>query len=363
MPWTDIYGHDAILERFRRSVQLGRLPSTFLFVGPDGIGKRTFALRLAQALLCETNPEKDFRSHQDFGSLTVETALEPCGVCSACQQVAASTHPDLLLVAKPADKSFIPLELLIGDDEHRNREGLCHDISLKPFCGGRKVAIIDDADYFNQEGANCLLKTLEEPPPKSVIILIGTSEQRQLPTIRSRSQIVRFRPLPIAVVERLLLEKEIVSDPAEAAALAALSDGSLAQAAELAESDVREFRGRWLEFLATAASPFLFAKEMSSFVDAAGKEAPPRRARMKQLARWGIDFFRHWMTRVSGVLATTDEAMERALLAAARGPQSAELAAAGLERCLDAQAQVDANANQSTLIECWLDDLAQLRRR
>ena len=78
------------------------------------------------------------------------------------------------------------------------REGLCHDIALKPFRGGRKIAIIDDADYLNQEGANCLLKTLEEPPEKSVIILIGTSQQRQLPTIRSRCQIVRFAPLSTA---------------------------------------------------------------------------------------------------------------------------------------------------------------------
>ena len=65
-------------------------------------------------------------------------------------------------------------------------EGLCHDIALRPFMGGYKVALIDDADYLNAEGANCLLKTLEEPPPRSVLILIGTSPAKQLPTIRSR---------------------------------------------------------------------------------------------------------------------------------------------------------------------------------
>ena len=85
------------------------------------------------------------------------------------------------------------------------REGLCYDIALKPYSGRRKVAIIDDADYLNKEGANCLLKTLEEPPPKSLLILIGTSEQRQLPTIRSRCQIVRFQPLPEQDVAELLL--------------------------------------------------------------------------------------------------------------------------------------------------------------
>ena len=99
---------------------------------------------------------------------------------------------NLILIEKPADKSTIPLAAFLGDDSRRMREGLCHDIALKPFMGGRKVAIIDDADYLNEESANCLLKTLEEPPPNSLLILIGTSADKQLPTILSRSQIVPF---------------------------------------------------------------------------------------------------------------------------------------------------------------------------
>ncbi len=171
-----------MVEQFRRALARGRLASSFLFAGPEGIGKRTFALKLAQAMLCTTRPEE---------------TLDPCGTCPSCVQVAAGTHPDLHLVGKPEDKSFIPLELLIGDREHRRREGLCHNIGLKPYLGGRKIAMIDDADYLNAEGANSLLKTLEEPPPRSVLILIGTSPAKQLPTIRSRCQLIRFRPLPI----------------------------------------------------------------------------------------------------------------------------------------------------------------------
>ena len=124
-----------------------------------------------------------------------EAALDPCETCPSCTMVLAGTHPDLDVVGKPADKAFLPLELFIGDREHRRQEGLCHNISLKPFMGGRKIAVIDDADFLNAEGANCLLKTLEEPPPQSVLILIGTSPAKQLPTIRSRCQLVRFRPL------------------------------------------------------------------------------------------------------------------------------------------------------------------------
>lgn len=344
MPWNDVLGHDPIIERFRRTVAAGRLASTFLFVGPAGIGKRTFATKFAQALLCETNPE---------------SVLDPCGHCPSCQQVFAGTHPDLSVVSKPDDKSFIPLDLLIGDNEHRLREGLCHDIALKPFSGGRKIAIIDDADYLNQEGANCLLKTLEEPPPQSVIILIGTSEHRQLPTIRSRSQVVRFLPLATDTVKQLLMRHKLVEKDSEAAELADLSGGSLQQALEFLDPDVRDFRGRWFDFLANpSANVFEFAKELSSFVDAAGKDAPPRRLRMKQVARWGAEFFRALMARLEGSPAELDSLLDRAVTRAAQGSHDVDSATASLERCFDAHAQVEANANQATLIECWLDDLA-----
>src|SRR5256885_174218 len=198
MSWQSIRGHDRVVEKFRRALAKGRLASTFLFVGPPGIGKRTFALKLAQGLLCERVPE---------------VRLEPCGECSSCHQVASLNHPDVETVVKPADKAFIPVELLIGDLEHRMPAGLCYSIALKPSSGRRKVAIIDDADYLNKEGANCLLKTLEEPPPSSVLILIGTSEQRQLPTIRSRCQIVRFQSLAESDVAALLIEQRLCDDP------------------------------------------------------------------------------------------------------------------------------------------------------
>ena len=108
MAWQGIHGHDDVVQRFRQILAGGRLASSFLFIGPAGIGKRTFAQKLAQALLCETNSEE---------------RLNPCGTCPACQQVAATSHPDLEVVAKPKGKSFIPIELLIGDREHRMREG------------------------------------------------------------------------------------------------------------------------------------------------------------------------------------------------------------------------------------------------
>ncbi len=229
MSWHGIEGHDAVVELFRRALERQRLASSFLFAGPSGIGKRTFALKLAQAMLCQSGPE---------------AALDPCETCPSCTMVLAGTHPDLDLVGKPADKAFLPLELLIGQREHRRQEGLCHNISLKPFMGGRKIAVIDDADFLNAEGANCLLKTLEEPPPQSVLILIGTSPAKQLPTIRSRCQLVRFQPLSAEVVAEVLLSKGLVADAAEARRLAQHAEGSVQRALELADPALWAFRAR-----------------------------------------------------------------------------------------------------------------------
>ncbi len=346
MSWHGIEGHDAVVERFREALSRGRLASTFLFVGPAGIGKRTFALKFAQALLCETRPA---------------AALDPCGKCPSCAQVAAGTHPDLEMLCKPADKNFIPVAMLIGDKEHRMHEGLCHKIGLKPYMGGRKIAILDDADYLNVEGANALLKTLEEPPPQSVLILISTSADRQLPTIRSRAQIVRFQPLATEIVVKLLRAQNIAADPAEALRLASYSGGSLERAAELADPELWSFRADLLGALAKRPVESAQVSQMvCTFVDAAGKDASPRRARARLLAGFAIDFFRAMIRRLENLPAAEHEDLEQLAEQAIRNGWTNDTAVAALERTLETLSHIDRNANQSTMVECWFDELAAL---
>jgi DNA polymerase-3 subunit delta' len=263
------------------------------------------------------------------------------------------------LVTKPPERSFIPIEFFIGDREHRMREGLCHNIALKPFRGGRKIAVIDDADHLNQEGANCLLKTLEEPPPRSVIILIGTSEQRQLPTIRSRCQVIRFGPLPDDVVAELLVSHGVVEDQRQADTLARLCQGSQGGAVELADPELGEFRQ---QLLLNLADPRLdkvaFTRTLTEFVDGAGKEAPARRRRMRQIISFAAEFYRQLMRGLAGATVNGDALLCEAVASAGQawaGDQ--ETAIVRLERCQAALAHVDANANQATLLECWIDDL------
>ncbi len=347
MSWQGILGHDEIVDQFRRSLTRGRLASTFLFVGPSGVGKRAFAEKLAQSLLCQRASEEQ---------------LAPCGTCDSCVQTAALVHPDLYVVQKRSDKSSILIEQLVGDDAHRMREGLCHDLALKPFMGGRKVAIIDDADYLGEESANCLLKTLEEPPPRSVLILIGTSAERQLPTIRSRCQIVRFRPLPPEVLAEVLIARGLVADSGTARRLAEFAEGSVQRAVELADEDLWAFRSQLLKSLARVPLESVeLANALAALADAAGKDASARRARLKQAIAFAVDFHRQLLRARLGMVAEGDAELVSAVQAASNAlPGDATAAAHLIDRSLVALAQVDRNAHQAAVIECWSDDLARI---
>jgi DNA polymerase III subunit delta' len=344
-----ILGHDAVVDQFRRALAKNRLASTFLFIGPAGIGKRTFALKFAQSLLCDR---------------VSPTELDACGSCPACQQVAAGSHPDVERIAKPEDKAFIPLELLIGDADHRMRAGLCYNISLKPFSGKRRIAIIDDADAFNREGANCLLKTLEEPPPDAILILIGTSEQRQLPTIRSRCQIIRFQPLSPADIETILREQLPPDVERDWATIAARSEGSLTRAMELLDGSWSSYREELLEsFSRSEFDTIALAKQGASVVEAAGKDATLKRSRLKQLITVGIDFYRNLLQALATPQPPAQDQLGKSVAMARRWwPGDTEGAAVCLETCLAMLEAVDANANATNLLEYWFDEIAHIAR-
>jgi DNA polymerase-3 subunit delta' len=198
-----------------------------------------------------------------------------------------------------------------------------------------------------------------------VLVLIGTNEQRQLPTIRSRSQSVRFSPLSTELVQRLLVEKRLIDDPRDARLLAQLSEGSLQRAITMADPALREFREALFEQLVDLeARQFEMAAGVTAFVNDAGKEGAAKRQRMNQILDFAAEYFRGLMRRWEGIPFEADAALDRALDAGLkRYRQDSQAAAACLERCLDAQVEVDRNANQSTLAECWADDLAMISLR
>jgi DNA polymerase III subunit delta' len=350
MGWSDLLGHAEPLERLRQSARRGRLGHTYAFAGPAGIGKRTFAVMLAQCLLCERHDDVE---------------LEACGECPGCQQVSARTHPDLYLVGLPAGKSELSIELFVGDDEHRGKAGLCHDLSLRPMAGRRKIAIIDDADLFNDASGNALLKTLEEPPQHSLIVLITTSTDLLLPTIRSRCQIVAFQPLAEEHVRTLLVRHEMVESEEQAAQIAHLADGSLETAGQLLDPHLRDERQVLYDML--AAEPFQsvqLATRMIEGLEGAGGEKSSQRSSAGWIVRFSIEFFRRALLHLANGGAP-EEIPQVARFAGRFSPGvpgAIDRVGELLERCLAADRQLDRNATIPLCLETLFDDLGRLLR-
>ena len=152
-------------------------------------------------------------------------------------------------------------------------------------------------------------------------------------------------------------------DPAEARRLARYSEGSLQRALELADPDLWSFRNAFYQKLSEAILDSSgLARTVAAFVDEAGKEPSARRARFRQIVAFAAEFYRQLLHAQCGVSVSEDLELQKQVRGAIeRGPGERERSAARLDRCLDAAAQIDRNANQSTLIECWLDDLAAAR--
>jgi DNA polymerase-3 subunit delta' len=191
-------GHEEIRNRLHEGAQRNRLAHALLFTGPAGIGKSRVALELAARLLCE------------------HTVSAPCGECSACAQVGAGTHPDYLRVGLVSGKKEISIDAV---------RQLKRMMSMRAISGARKIGVIDDADRLSLAAQNALLKTLEEPPHGSVLILITASVPALLPTVRSRCQLQVFHPLTSAQVASVLSASSGIGAE-EAAALAASAQGS-----------------------------------------------------------------------------------------------------------------------------------------
>ena len=341
--WCGVLGREEQVARFERIDASGRWASAYLFAGPAGIGKHAFATALAKTLLCVARGDR----------------FAACGQCAACREFDAGAHSDFAEVSKPPDRAGIPIDLLVGPPERRMQEGLCHWTGLRPVHGERKVAVIDDADFLAEEGANALLKTLEEPPPGCVLILVAASAERLLPTIRSRCQSIRFAPLATDVVAELCLRLALVEDEAGAAELARRSGGSLRTAATLAGADVGVQIDAFVRELATPEfDPFALAKQATAFAEAAGKEAAKRRDRLRLLLHAVAELLRGAVRAASG--ATTAQSGAEQLASSARGDVDCLLDA--LERTTDALQHIDRNANQATALECWLDDVARALR-
>ncbi|HOJ21299.1 MAG TPA: DNA polymerase III subunit delta' [Armatimonadota bacterium] len=239
MRMEELVGHRRPTALLQRSLLNGRVSNAYLFVGEEGIGKTLAAIAFGRALVCE-NPD----ARPEHG------IYEACGHCRSCLLSAAGNHPDLRVIAPEGERIRI--------DQMRD---LRHEVSLTAFGGARRAYIIQHAEAMTEESANCILKTLEEPPPGVTLILVTESLSQLLPTILSRCQIVRFRPAAPGAIEALLVERHHVP-AAHARFIASISGGRAGWAVRAAQQpailDVRERLMHLLARLPEADPVFVF---------------------------------------------------------------------------------------------------------
>jgi DNA polymerase-3 subunit delta' len=218
MPFRDVIGHRRLVDLLARSVRRESLPPSLIFAGPSGIGKRLVAVATAQSLNCPAT------TLNDSGDQTAE--MDACGVCATCVRIARGVYPDVLLV-EPGDTGSIKIEQV--------RE-IVDRVGYRPFEGRRRVVIVNEADALVAAAQNALLKTLEEPPPASVFILITSRPDVLLPTVRSRCPQLRFRPLGPHDIAAALVARGLAET--EARAVAASADGSLGRALQASAGEL-----------------------------------------------------------------------------------------------------------------------------
>jgi len=232
MPFRDVIGHRHLIRLLSRAVDDQSLPPSLILAGPRGVGKRLAAMSVAQALNCTTGSTAD-RS---------ELPIDACGVCPSCTRIARGVHPDVLVV-QPGENGSIKI------DQVRD---IIDRAAYRPFEGRRRVVIIDEADALVTAAQHALLKTLEEPPPSSVFMLVTSRPDVLLPTVLSRCPRLRFRPLDAAEVAEALVKQG--RSEKEARAIAAAADGSIGHALEAAAGDLVEARDVAVRTLAGAAA-------------------------------------------------------------------------------------------------------------
>ncbi|MGC1275876.1 MAG: DNA polymerase III subunit delta' [Planctomycetaceae bacterium] len=349
--WDDYRGHREQIAMFRRAIERGRLSQAYLFVGPAGVGKRLFARKLSSCLFCERHDESE---------------LDACGECPSCRQMAAGSHPDHFEIGCPEGKRELPLSAFIGERDERGRAGLCYQLSLRPSAGIRRIAVIDDADTMNDEAANAFLKTLEEPQPGAVLILIAPQAEALLPTIRSRCQLVRFAPLTAADVTELLLANEETDDRATAETAAGICDGSLEVAAQLIDPALQSLRSIFVEELGRQPfSPAKAAERIVKAVEPIGDLAAQREATC-WLARFAASHFRE-TARSMFSSAGSDRAAasfgERLLKATGDPAEAIECLAGLTERAEKVEGQIALYTSPVLCIEAFTYDVANRLRR
>ncbi|MDO8535984.1 MAG: DNA polymerase III subunit delta' [Candidatus Omnitrophota bacterium] len=211
LSFESLKGQDSAVNYLKASLRNNRISHAYIFSGPDGVGKRLAAVNFAKALNCNS-----------------PVSGLGCDRCSSCKRIDSASHPDIFILKPEEEGDSIKID---------DVRALIKDVYLKPFEARKKIYIIEGAEYMKHEAANALLKTLEEPPADSVIILLTENIKALFHTIVSRCQVVKFFPLKLKEVEEILIKEYSLSQD-DAHTLSHLSGGRLGEALKFNEEDI-----------------------------------------------------------------------------------------------------------------------------
>jgi DNA polymerase III subunit delta' len=322
-PWN-ILGHEWAVDMLHQHAARGEFRHAYLFAGPPGLGRRTLALRFAQALNCSTPLAPGV----------------PCGACRDCKQIEGMRHPDVNIIQADSEGGILKVDKV--------RE-VQRALSLKPYQVNYRVALFLRFQEANDNAANALLKTLEEAPAHAVLILTADNPEQLLPTIISRCEIIRLRPLPVAMIGADLIERGVEAERARL--LAHISGGRPGYARTLVEDDTllekREERLNDLQSLLPAArvEKFSYADKLSKDKDS-----------MRQAILIWLSYWRDVLLRVAQAntsLVNIDRNMEIEFLASRLDLPTVRRVVGSLETALE---KMERNVNSRLLAEVLLMD-------
>lgn len=360
----------------QRALASDRLPHAYIFHGPEGVGREMFAQRLGKLLLCERRALVSAGDVEGFERWSGGQVVDACQECEACRAVHAGTHPDQHIVYRELIKQH-------PDPVVRARKGIDLGIDVirefvisrvgnKPAMGRGKVFIVREADKMNVAAQNALLKTLEEPPATTFLMLVTASLDRLLPTVRSRCQQIPFGPLPADfIVEHLVANNDAITTE-EAGLCAAYGSGSLGLAQRHHDDRLMEYDARMGEVFTglrqggvsqLAKRIIANAKELGGVYqtrDQAISDTEAQRQGLKSLLSLLSDRYRHALHAAVGVAdgqvhTTADDQPD--------GPGqslTAGRAADAIRTITTTERQLDLNANVQLCVEGLLIHLSRL---
>jgi DNA polymerase-3 subunit delta' len=328
--WQTV-GQDRAVAALQRGLAQGRQAHAYLFVGPPQVGKGTLALELAQALNCE-GPEP------------------PCQECSPCRRIAAGIHTDVQVVGVEIGDGAAHKDIRIQQIRDIERA-----VSLRPFEGRCRVIIIDPADAMNEEAQNAFLKTLEEPPPDVVFVLITSRPQALRETIRSRCQRLDLSPLPVPQLEEALRQRWTLA-PGQAQVLARLSRGRLGWAIA-AHQDQEMMRVRHEALMDIRALPERTIQERFAYAS----EVASRFSRDRTTVLAVLDLWREWWRDILLLSSGCQDAITNLdlgdILKAEAGRYDAVRVVAFLRSLAASKRHLEGNVNPRLALEVLMLDL------